>query len=396
MNDVYIIDYLRSPFGRYNGILAETRIDDLLSQLIKQMTSNWPENMSKSIDDVIIGCVNQAGEDNRNLARFAALLAGLPVEVPGVTVNRLCASGMQSIIDAYSRIACGMDHIILAGGAENMTRAPFVMLKNAKPYAREINIEDSTLGWRFTNPRYLQKFNQLTMGETAELIAEKWEISRDEQDEYAYSSHKKYFEAWNHGRYSDEITPVSINEITVDIDENARQNTSVEKLKQLQPTFKLNGTVTAGNASGINDGAAIMLIASSDIVKKYKLNPLAKIVSASVTGVHPDFMGTGPIPATRKLLNNTGLALENIDLFEINEAFAVQVIHCMKELNINPQIVNVNGGALAIGHPLGASGTRITGSLAKELRRRNKKYGIATMCVGVGQGTSILIENINI
>jgi 3-oxoadipyl-CoA thiolase len=396
MKNVYIVDYRRTPFGKYGGALSSFRPDDLAALTIRSLMERNLSVDPAEIDDVILGCANQAGEDNRNIARFAAMLAGLPVEVPGVTVNRLCASGMQSVTDGFARIASGMANIIIAGGVESMSRAPYVMPKSQKPFDRNIELYDTTLGWRFINPEFTKLYEPYTMGETAENIAERWAITRAEQDVFSFNSHTRYINAFDNNIFSDEVISLTDKPNGNGLpDEAVRKDTSPEKMALLKPAFRQNGTVTAGNASGLNDGAAAILLVSEEALRKYNLTPLARVVSAAVAGVHPDIMGTGPVPATQKLLDKTGLTIKDIDLFEINEAYAVQVIYTMNELKLNPDIVNVNGGAVAIGHPLGASGTRITGHLALELKRRNKRYGIATMCVGVGQGTAILIENMN-
>ena len=393
--EAYIADYRRTPVGKLGGKLSGYRPDDLAATVIKDlMERNTGIDFTKT-DDVIFGCANQAGEDNRNIARFAALLAGLPVEVPGVTVNRLCASGMQSVIDATARIQSGMADLVIAGGVESMSRAPYVMLKPSKAFDRNMELVDTTLGWRFVNPKFLEAYEPYSMGETAENIAERWSVSRELQDAFAWSSHMKYLDAHYDGKFAGEI--ITFPESPADfspLDEGVRPDTTKEKLASLATVFRKNGTVTAGNASGLNDGAAAMIVVSETALKQYDLEPLAKIVTASVAGVHPDIMGTGPVPAIRKLLEKTGLPIAEIALFELNEAYAAQVLYCIDELGLDPETVNVNGGALAIGHPLGVSGTRITGHLALELKRRNLRYGIASMCVGVGQGTAILIENL--
>ncbi len=399
MKEAYIIDYRRTPVGKYGGILSSYRPDDLAALTIKDLMKRNIFLDPLAIDDVILGCANQAGEDNRNIARFAALLAGLPVEVPGVTVNRLCASGMQAVSDAFTRIKSGMADIIIAGGVESMSRAPYVMAKPQKAFEHGLEMSDTTLGWRFVNPKFAEIYDPISMGETAENIAERWNISREAQDKFAWESHMKYLDAFYDGEFNDEIIDMQLNSTAEKdkfspLDEGVRKDTTLEKLATLKTVFRPNGTVTAGNASGLNDGAAAMLIVSQKIVQEFNLKPLAKIVSMAVSGVHPDIMGTGPVPATQKLLKNAGLTVEDIDLFEINEAYAAQVLHCINELNLDPDKVNVNGGALAIGHPLGVSGTRITGHLALELKRTNQKYGVATMCVGVGQGMALLIENL--
>lgn len=399
MEDVFIIDYLRTPIGKFGGALSAVRPDDLAALTIRTLLERNQNIAPEIIEDVVLGCANQAGEDNRNVARFAAMLAGLPVEVPGVTVNRLCASGMQSVIDSFARIRSGMADIMIAGGVESMSRAPYVVPKPASAFDRNLEMVDTTLGWRFINPKFLENYHPYSMGETAENIAERWQIGRAAQDAFAYQSHMKYIAAHKAGKFAGEIIPVAYStkkkDVVVTEDENVRPDTSLEKLAQLKTAFRDGGTVTAGNASGLNDGAAAMILASAKAVKEYNLKPIARIITATATGVHPDIMGTGPIPATKKVLKQAGLTVADIDLFEINEAYAVQVLCCIDELNLDEQKVNVNGGAVAIGHPLGCSGTRITGHLALELKRRNAKYGLATMCVGVGQGTAIIIENLN-
>ena len=396
MNSVYIVDYQRTPIGKLGGKLSTNRPDDLAAETIKHILQRNPNLPPAHIDEVILGCANQAGEDNRNVARFATLLAGLPVNVPANTVNRLCASGMQAIINGFAMLRAGMANVVVAGGVESMSRAPYVMGKAQKNGDRTQRLYDTTLGWRFINPKFLENYQPLEMGETAEEIAQRWGISRQRQDEFALSSHQKYVAAYQQGVYNEELLqPEGWAEGEPLIDEGVRFDTSLEKLAKLKTVFKTNGTVTAGNASGLNDGASAMLLATEEAVNKYNLQPLAKVVAASAAGVHPDIMGTGPIQATQKLLQQTGLAINDIDLFEINEAYASQVLCCIDELQIPKEKLNVNGGALAIGHPLGCSGNRITGHLALELKRRKARYGIATMCVGLGQGTAILIENIN-
>lgn len=396
METVYIIDYQRTPIGKLGGKLSNTRPDDLAAETIKHLLQRNPNIPPAHIDEVILGCANQAGEDNRNVARFATLLAGLPVSVPANTVNRLCASGMQAIINGFAMLRAGMANLVIAGGVESMSRAPYVMGKAQKNGDRTQRLYDTTLGWRFINPKFLENYQPLEMGETAEEIAQRWGISRQRQDEFALLSHQKYVAAYQQGVYNEELLqPEGWEEGEPLLDEGVRFDTSLEKLVKLKTVFKTNGTVTAGNASGLNDGASAMLLATEEAVNKYNLQPLAKVLAASAAGVHPDIMGTGPIQATQKLLQQTGIAINDIDLFEINEAYASQVLCCIDELQIPQEKLNVNGGALAIGHPLGCSGNRITGHLALELKRRKARYGIATMCVGLGQGTAILIENIN-
>lgn len=350
-----------------------------------------------AIDEVIFGCANQSGEDNRNIARFAALLGGLPITVPAYTVNRLCASGMQSIMNGFAKIRTGAAELVIAGGVESMSRAPYVIPKAQKPFDRNLEMADTTLGSRFMNPKFVELYENYSMGETGENVAERWQISRERQDAFALQSHRKYMAAWRGGKFQEELiaAPEFLKkEQVLPIDEGARPDTSLEKLATLKPVFRAGGSLTAGNSSGINDGASAVLIASGEAVTRYGLKPIAKIIASSSAGVHPDIMGTGPIPAVEKLLAQTGFSISDIDLFEINEAYAVQVLVCADALGIDPEKLNVNGGAIAIGHPLGMSGNRITGHLAMELRRRKGCYGIAAMCVGVGQGTAILIENI--
>jgi len=392
----YIIEYKRTPIGKYGGMLSAIRPDDLAAKSIKSVLEHQPTLDVTLVDDVIFGCANQAGEDNRNVARFASLLAGLPIEVPGVTTNRLCASGMQAIIDSYARISSGLADVLIAGGVESMSRAPYVMPKPSKAFDRNLELSDTSLGWRFINPAFTKIYQPFSMGETAENIANRWNISRESQDEFSLNSHQKYITSHAKGIFNEELINIFEEHNTILRDENPRNDTSLQKLAQLKPAFVSNGSITAGNSSGLNDGAAAMLLASDKFTQQHNLNPMAKIVSATIVGVHPDIMGTGPIPAVQKLLKQVNLSISDIDLFEINEAYAVQVLHCISELNINPSKVNINGGAIAIGHPLGCSGTRIIGHLALQLKRLNKRYGIATMCVGIGQGTAVLIENINL
>ena len=400
MKEVYIIDAVRTPIGRYGGVLSPIRPDDMAALVIKALLERNKKIDVKLIEDVILGCTNQAGEDNRNVARMVSLLSGLPVEVGGVTVNRLCASGMQAIMDASRSIMVGDGDIFIAGGVESMSRAPYVMGKSKIPFGRNPEIFDSTIGWRFTNKKLAEKFFPFSMGETAENIAEKWKISRDEQDKFAYNSQQKYKSAFDSGKFNDEIIPVPIRQkkeeqLLIDKDEHPRPDITLEKLSKLKPVFKKNGSVTAGNSSGINDGASALLVVSENMVNKFNLKPMAKIISMAIAGVDPAFMGIGPIPATQKALKRAGLKIGDIDLIELNEAFAVQSIVCINELNLDNQIVNVNGGAIALGHPLGCTGARITTTLLHEMKRRNDvKYGLAVLCVGVGQGASIIFEKV--
>jgi acetyl-CoA C-acetyltransferase len=396
--DVFIIDAVRTAIGRFGGVLSTVRPDDLLATTISAIIKKNGKININEIEDVIAGDANQAGEDNRNVARMAALLAGLPVTIPGTTVNRLCASGLQSIMDASRAIRCGDGTMMLAGGVESMTRAPFILGKSDTPYSRKPEIYDSTIGWRFPNKALIEKYYPYSMGETAENVAKKWKISRHAQDEFALASQEKYFAALAAGKWKDEIIPVEItpnkkDKLIVETDEHPRK-TSMEKLSQLKTAFVKEGTVTAGNSSGINDGAAMVLLANEEMVKKYQLKPIAKIISMGVAGVDPAIMGIGPVPATQKALSRAGLKVTDLDLIELNEAFASQSIACIHELGLDLQKVNVNGGAISLGHPLGCSGTRISTTLIYEMQRRNAKYGLATMCVGVGQGAAIIYENV--
>ena len=395
MQTVYIIDAIRTPIGKYGGALSGVRPDDLLAHVISVLVKKNAGIDTNAIEDVIAGAANQSGEDNRNVARMAALLAGLPPTVAGNTVNRLCASGLQAIMDCARAIACGDGDLMIACGVESMSRAPFVMPKSTSAFAREPQIADTTLGWRFVNKRLAEVYYPYTMGETAENVAKRWNISRHAQDEFAFASQQKYEKALAENKWPDEITPIQV-QIGKDVfdfekDEHPRLS-SLEKLAQLKPAFAKDGTVTAGNSSGINDGAAAMLLASEAAVKKYGLNPMAKIVSMAVAGVDPSIMGIGPVPATNKALERAGLQVADLDLIELNEAFASQSIACIHDLGLDLEKVNVNGGAIALGHPLGCSGVRISTTLLYELKRRRAKYGLATMCVGVGQGSAIIYE----
>ncbi|MCU7547852.1 acetyl-CoA C-acyltransferase [Chitinophagaceae bacterium LB-8] len=393
MRNVYVIDAVRTPIGKYGGVLSTVRPDDLLAHVIKALMERNKGVDPSEIEDVIAGDANQAGEDNRNVGRMAALLAGLPVTVAGNTVNRLCASGLQAIMDASRQIMCGDAELIIACGVESMSRAPFVMEKAEAPFQRTVEVADTTLGWRFKNDKLTSLHYPYSMGETAENVAKKWKISRKAQDEFALQSQEKYFTALAKGKWKKEMIGVEIDATGkwVDSDEHPRK-TSMEKLASLKPAFVEDGTVTAGNSSGINDGAAAVLLASEGAVRKYGLQPLAKVISMAVAGVDPAIMGIGPVPATQKALKRASLSIANIGLIELNEAFASQSIACIYELGIDLQNVNVNGGAIALGHPLGCSGVRLTTTLLHELRRRGSKYGLATMCVGVGQGASVIYE----
>lgn len=390
-NEVYVVDFLRTPVGKYGGALSGIRPDDLLVFLIKALLEKNPQVPKTEIDEVIIGCANQAGEDNRNIARLASLIAGLPVSVPGYTVNRLCASGMQALVNGAMQILQGDADLVLVGGVESMSRAPLVQLKPTKAFSRDVMVADSTLGWRFVNPAYLEKYNALQMGETAEVVAEKYQITREQQDAFALHSHEKYHQ--HQSFIAEEILPVFNGKQWINEDENPRPDTSLNKLAALKTSFKVKGTVTAGNAAGINDGASLLLLASSEAVKQYHLHPLARVAGYASAGVHPDEMGIGPVATTNKLLTKLNKSISDIDLFEINEAFASQVLACVKELGIDESRVNVHGGSIAIGHPLGSSGARIAGTLVRSMQKQNSRFGIATMCVGVGQGLSVLFEN---
>lgn len=398
MKTAYIVDILRTPVGKFGGTLAAVRPDDLAAHSIKQLMARNKDLPLSQLEDVILGAANQAGEDNRNVARMAALLAGLPIEVAGLTVNRLCASGLQSIMDVSRALMLNEGNAYIAGGVESMSRAPFVTAKAASAYSRQVESYDTTIGWRFINKKLAELYYPYSMGETAENVALKWNISQEVQDEFAHNSQLKYEAAHTANKFKEEIVSIDIPQrkgaaITFSKDEHPRL-TSLEKLATLKPAFKEGGSVTAGNASGINDGSAASLLVGEGTLKKYNLTPMARVVSFAVAGVSPDIMGIGPVPATQKALKRAGLSINDIDLIELNEAFASQSIACMQELNLNPQKVNVNGGSIAIGHPLGASGTRITATLLHEMKRRGAKYGLATMCIGVGQGAAVIYENL--
>ena len=398
METVYVVDAVRTAIGRYGGALSMIRPDDLLADVIKALIKRNGKIDPKEIEDVIAGDANQAGEDNRNVARMAVLIAGLPVCVAGNTVNRLCASGLQAIMDASRAIMVGDGNIFLAGGVESMTRAPFVMAKSEGAFGRKTQIFDSTIGWRFPNKKLTEKYYPYSMGETAENVAKQWNISREGQDQFAFESQRKYFESLAAGKWKDEIIPVEItpnktDKIIFEIDEHPRKS-SLEKLSQLKPAFVKDGSVTAGNSSGINDGAAMLMLVNESTVIKYDLKPVAKIISMAVAGVDPAVMGIGPVAATRKALTRAGLTVNDLDLIELNEAFASQSIACIRELDLDIEKVNVNGGSIALGHPLGCSGARIATTLLHEMKRREVRYGLATMCVGVGQGAAMIFEKV--
>lgn len=397
MNEAVIVDAIRTPIGRYAGALKDVRPDDLAALVIRKIVER---NQIKpdEIEDVFFGCSNQAGEDNRNVARMAVLLAGLPYTVPGATFNRLCGSALQAINSAAQAVQTEQADIIIAGGVESMTRAPFVMGKPDAAFPRgEITMYDSTIGWRFVNPKMVEEYPPISMGETAENVAEKYGISRQEQDEFAYLSQMKTAAAMREGKFKDEIVPVPIPQkkgesILFDTDEHPRPDTTLEKLAALKPAFREGGTVTAGNSSGINDGASAVLIMSKRKAIELGFKPMAKIIATGVAGVHPSYMGIGPIPATRKALQRAGLTVDQLDVIELNEAFASQAIVCIRELGLDINKVNPNGGAIALGHPLGCTGARIVTTLVHEMVRRNARYGLATMCVGVGQGIATVLE----
>jgi 3-oxoadipyl-CoA thiolase len=397
MEPVYITDIVRTPIGKYAGALSNVRPDDMAAFVIKKLLERNSNVDPSLIEDVIFGAANQAGEDNRNVARMAALLAGLPKETGGVTVNRLCASGLQAIMDA-SRAAAGSEgQVYIAGGVESMSRAPFVLSKSDEAFARKQEMFDTTLGWRFINSKLSALYHPYSMGETAENVADQWKITREQQDTFALESHRRYHAAFAEGKFNEEIVAIPVRKgketIEFAIDEQPRQ-TSLEKLAQLKPAFRESGTVTAGNSSGINDGAAAALIMSESALKSTKSKPLVRIVSVAVAGVDPAIMGIGPVPATKKALKRAGISVVDIGLVELNEAFASQSLASMKDLGLDPSIVNVNGGSIAIGHPLGCSGVRISATLIREMKRRKVKFGLATMCIGVGQGAAIVYENI--
>jgi 3-oxoadipyl-CoA thiolase len=398
MRNVYVIDAVRTPIGKYGGALSSVRPDDLLAHVIRELMARNKNVDPTAIEDVIAGDANQAGEDNRNVARMAALLAGLPVTIPGNTVNRLCASGLQAIMDGARQIECDDAVLIIACGVESMSRAPFVMPKATTPFQRTPEVYDTTLGWRFVNNRLSDVHYPYSMGETGENVAKQWGITREAQDAFAVESQEKYFAALEKGLWKDEIVPVEVagakgTTTTIDTDEHPRR-TTLEKLATLKPAFVKDGTVTAGNSSGINDGAAAMLLASEETVRKYGLKPIAKVIAGAVAGVDPSIMGIGPVPATQKVLKRASLSIANMDLIELNEAFASQSLACIHDLQIDRSRVNVNGGAIALGHPLGCSGVRLSTTLVHEMKRRGSKYGLATMCVGVGQGASIIFEGV--
>ncbi|HVZ71987.1 MAG TPA: acetyl-CoA C-acyltransferase [Polyangia bacterium] len=403
MRDVFVMDAVRTPVGRHGGALAGVRPDDLAAVAIRALVRRGGVEPADAdfIDDVVFGCANQAGEDNRNVARMAALLAGLPVSVAGATVNRLCGSGLEAIADGARAIACGDADVIVAGGVESMSRAPLVLPKAGEAFARgNVTAFDTTLGWRLVNPRMDELYGTHALGETAELVAERYGITREEQDAFALESQRRWAAAHAAGRFAAELAPVEIAArkgapTKVEIDEHPRPDTTAAQLAALKPAFrKERGTVTAGNSSGINDGAAAVLLVSGEAAKRFSRAPLARVVTTAVAGVEPKLMGTGPIPATRKAMERIGRDAKDLELVELNEAFAAQAIPCVRELGLDPARVNVNGGAIAIGHPLGASGARLVATLVHEMARRKAKLALASMCIGVGQGISTIFEGV--
>jgi 3-oxoadipyl-CoA thiolase len=397
MQDAVIVGALRTPIGRYAGVLKDVRPDDLAAAVIAQLVQRSGLD-AREIEDVVLGCANQAGEDNRNVARMALLLAGLPAEVAGQTINRLCGSGLQAINAAALAVEAEQGEVFVAGGVESMTRAPLVMGKPGDAFARvDQTVYDTTLGWRFVNPRLAEAYYPYSMGETAENVAEKYGLSRQEQDEFAVLSQQRAVAAIDSGRFEAEIVPVEVPQRKgppeqIRLDEHPRRDVTVEKLAALKPVFRKDGTVTAGNSSGINDGAAALLVTSRRAAERRGLKPLARIVSTAVAGVDPAYMGVGPVPATRKALARAGLTIDDLDLVELNEAFAAQSLACARDLDLPSEKLNVNGGAIALGHPLGCSGARIMTTLLHELERREGRYGLATMCIGVGQGIATIVE----
>ena len=402
--EAYIIDGIRTPIGSYQGTLAAVRTDDLAALVIEELVKRNPNIPKEAYDDVILGCANQAGEDNRNVARMASLLAGLPFTVPGETVNRLCSSGLSAIIHANRAIKAGDGDVFIAGGVENMTRGPYVVAKPSTAFGTDAKMYDSSFGWRFINPKMQKLYGTDGMGNTAENLVEKFKISREDQDKFAYWSQMKASKAQESGRLAKEIVTIEIPQrkkdpIQFSKDEFVKSSTTLEVLGKLRPAFKTEGgSVTAGNSSGLNDGAAATLIASEDAVKKYNLNPLARIVSSAVVGVEPRIMGIGPVEASNKALKKAGLTMKDVDIIELNEAFAAQALACTRAwgLSDNDPRLNPNGGAIAIGHPLGVTGTRIAYTAALELKEQNKRYALVTMCIGVGQGYAMIIENVSL
>ena len=401
MMDAFICDAIRTPIGRFGGALSSIRADDLAALSIKELKERNTSIDWSLVDEVIFGCANQSGEDNRNIARMSLLLAGLPQTVPGITINRLCASGLEAVTYASRMIKSNEAHLIIAGGVESMSRAPFVIPKSTTPFSRNAEIYDTTIGWRFINPIMRQMYGVDSMPETAENVAERWNISREDQDKFAYWSQKKAAEAISKGRFDTEIFKVKIiqkkEESFLDRDEHPRSDTLLEKLSTLPTPFRNNGTVTAGNASGVNDGSAALIIASEKAIKEYNLIPKARILSSAATGVEPSVMGIGPVSATKKVLSLSNINLANINIIELNEAFASQALATMRDLSLSDddERVNINGGAIALGHPLGMSGARLVLTATEQLHQsKNNKLALCTMCVGVGQGSAIILEKL--
>ncbi len=402
MTDIYIVDGCRTPMGKLGGQLAHVRPDDLAAHVISRLLARNPDAPADQIEDIQWGAANQAGEDNRNVARMAALLAGMPIETPGTTVNRLCGSGMQAIIASTHALMAGWGDLAIAGGSESMSRAPYVQMKANRAFATGTpEIADTVLGWRLTNNRMKEMYPPITLGSTAERVAAQFGVTREDQDAFALESHRRAIRAQETGTFNDEIEPLDAptdargrSHTRVDSDEGPRPDSTMEALARLAPVFEERGTVTAGNSSPMNDGAAALLLATEAGLKKYSLEPTARIVSSAAAGVHPDIMGIGPVPASRKALERAGVGIGDIGLVELNEAFASQTLASMRELGLDHDNVNVNGGAIAIGHPLGASGARIVVTLIHEMRRSNTRYGLATMCIGVGQGISLVVERV--
>jgi len=400
MKEAVIVEALRTPMGRHSGILKDIRTDDLAAHIIAKLVEKTGIN-KEEIEDVYFGCTNQAGEDSRNVARNASLLAGLPYTIPGATVNRLCGSGLEAVNQAGRAVETDHGDLFIAGGVESMTRGPWVMGKPTAAFQRgDVPMYDSSLGWRFPNKRMGELYSLINNGETAENVADKYQISREDQDKLALGSHKKAIKAQQDGRLKDEIVPVSIPQrkgapVVHEKDEGPRADTSLEILAGLSPSFKKGGTVTAGNSSPLSDGAAALLVTTPQKAEQLKLKPMARIIASATAGVHPNYMGLGPIPATEKVLKRAGLTIDQIDLVELNEAFASQVLACARELGIDLDKLNVNGGAIALGHPLGCSGARLVTTLLHEMRKRGSRYGVATMCIGVGQGIATVFERIH-
>lgn len=397
--EAVIVEAVRTPVGRYGGALKDVRPDDLAALVIREVVCRSGIDAA-AIEDVIFGCVNQAGEDNRNIARMASLLAGLPVSVPGQTVNRLCGSGLQAINTAFHAIRSGEGDIFVAGGVESMSRAPFVMLKPESGFPRgDAALSDTTIGWRFVNPALAAKHYPYSMGETAENVALRDHISREDQDAFAAESQRRAAVAIAEGRFKHEIIPITVpqrrgDDVTVETDEHPRPGTSAESLAKLKPAFRDDGGVTAGNSSGINDGAAALIVVDSETAVRRGLQPTARILSTAVAGVEPEFMGLGPVPATRKALDRAGITVDDLDVVELNEAFAAQAVACIRALRLDPAKVNPNGGAIALGHPLGSTGARLMTTLVHELRRSGGRFGLVTMCIGVGQGIATVVESV--